>query len=188
MAIRASDGLGNRLAKYRRLAGLSAQKLADMAGFGLTRGVIANIESGRKKDITVDQLLALSAVLGIPPAALALPLEHPFQWVHLYGDEETRPVYFKSHQLPDWFSGGRKGDILAESHVGDTRIAFALLNALSTFRSIKVLHDRVVRERPSSTSDAEYEEELSAVREAYDEAIQRMQDLGMDTTDYKFSE
>lgn len=83
MSQRASEGLGKRLAKYRRLAGLSARELAERAGMGLSRGVIANIESGRKSDITVDQLIALSTVLGVPPVVLALPVDQPEKFVRL---------------------------------------------------------------------------------------------------------
>ena len=83
MTRRPTDDIGKRVARYRRIAGLSARELAERAGCGLTRGVIANLESGRKTDITVDQLFALSVVLGIPPLVLALPLDAPYRHVAL---------------------------------------------------------------------------------------------------------
>ncbi|MFC7927686.1 helix-turn-helix domain-containing protein [Microbacterium laevaniformans] len=68
--------VGARLKGYRKLAKLSAEQLADLAG--LTRSVVANIENNRRSDITVTELIALSRALDIPPLALMLPLERPF--------------------------------------------------------------------------------------------------------------
>jgi transcriptional regulator with XRE-family HTH domain len=93
---RPSEGIGQRIAEYRRLAGLSARDLAEAAGMGLTRGVVANIESGRKSDISVDQLIAIAFVLGIPPVALALPLSTPFHKVRLADS------MVKSSNVPTW--------------------------------------------------------------------------------------
>jgi hypothetical protein len=39
--------------------------------------VIANIESGRKTDVTIDQLIAMAWALIVPPVVLALPIEEP---------------------------------------------------------------------------------------------------------------
>lgn len=96
-----SDGLGERIARYRRLAGISARELAEQAGRGLSRGIIANIESGRKTDITVDQLLAIAIVLGVPPFALALPIESPMRQVKLSNGTKTvsAPVWVASEWL-----------------------------------------------------------------------------------------
>ena len=66
--------LGNRVAEYRKLGGLSAQDLADQAGAGLSRSVIANLESGRKADLPSAQVTAIAWALGISPIALLLDL------------------------------------------------------------------------------------------------------------------
>jgi len=79
----ATEAIGTRIALYRRLAGLTAETLAAQVGTGMTRSVIANIESGRKADISVAQLLAISEVLGISPIALMLPLENPSSRISL---------------------------------------------------------------------------------------------------------
>ena len=69
--------IGRNIARYRKLAGLSASELADRVGEGLTRSVIANLENGRKDDITVKQLFALAAVLEVPPAYLVVDTYRP---------------------------------------------------------------------------------------------------------------
>ena len=77
MSERPSAGIGKRVAKYRKIAGLSARELSEKLGGELSRGVIANIESGRKTDVTIDQLIALAWALDVPPVMLALPIEEP---------------------------------------------------------------------------------------------------------------
>lgn len=69
--------LGANIARYRKLAGLSAQALADTAGSGLTRSQIADLENGRKKDLSVLQLLSVARVLNVPPVALLSDLYDP---------------------------------------------------------------------------------------------------------------
>lgn len=70
------ESTGDRLARYRKAAGVSAQKLADE--IGTTRAVINNIESGRREDMTVGQLVQIASALGIPSAALAANIYDPF--------------------------------------------------------------------------------------------------------------
>lgn len=60
--------IARRLKAYRRAAGLSAQQLSDASG--VTRSVIANIESGRKKWITVDEIVAFAEALSVTPGDL----------------------------------------------------------------------------------------------------------------------
>lgn len=59
----AAVSLRKQLPWRRAIANMSAQQLADAAGNGLTRAVIANIESGRKEGMTVDQLIAVCKAL-----------------------------------------------------------------------------------------------------------------------------
>lgn len=56
---------------------MSAQALADRTaelGHELKRSVIANIESGRRANITVADLIVLAAALRVPPAMLVFPI------------------------------------------------------------------------------------------------------------------
>lgn len=79
-------GFGERLSRYRKLAGLSAQELSLFVGsLVATRSVIANMENGRVANVTLEKLFALSYALGIPPIALALPLTTPFAKVAIVG-------------------------------------------------------------------------------------------------------
>lgn len=71
-----SETIGQRLSKWRKEEGWSAQKLADESG--VTRSVITNIENGRRDDMSVSELMALSDALRLPPAALLFDITRPF--------------------------------------------------------------------------------------------------------------
>jgi transcriptional regulator with XRE-family HTH domain len=62
--------IGERIRWYRTIRGLSARALADLTGGVLTRAVIANLESGRKIDVTVTELVALAEALNVRPGML----------------------------------------------------------------------------------------------------------------------
>ena len=75
-----SDAVAARLREVRKSRGWTANELADRcsrAGLPISKSVLANIESGRpgddgrrRRDITVDELLALALVLDIAPIYL----------------------------------------------------------------------------------------------------------------------
>jgi transcriptional regulator with XRE-family HTH domain len=65
-----TSSIGLNVAKYRKVAKISAEELAVKAGRGLTRSIIANLENGRKSDLGVNQLIAVADVLGVAPDAL----------------------------------------------------------------------------------------------------------------------
>ncbi len=75
-----SSAVAERIREARRRRGWSASELADQcsqAGFPITKAVLANIESGRpnpdgtrRRDVTVDELLAFAAVLDVAPVYL----------------------------------------------------------------------------------------------------------------------
>lgn len=79
-----SDVLGERIRESRRRRGWTSRQLAERCmAMGLPRltpSVMANIESGRpdadgrrRRDITVDELLAIAYALDVPPSHLLLP-------------------------------------------------------------------------------------------------------------------
>ncbi|THG32865.1 helix-turn-helix domain-containing protein [Naasia lichenicola] len=72
-------GLGSRIHHYRKLNRWSAQQLANHTGGEVSRSIIASIESGRREDLTVRQFMAICFALQIPPAALLVDLEKPFE-------------------------------------------------------------------------------------------------------------
>jgi transcriptional regulator with XRE-family HTH domain len=62
--------------RLRQLQGLSVQKLADAtaaAGNPILRTAIADMELGRRKYITVGELMTLAYVLNVPPVTLMFP-------------------------------------------------------------------------------------------------------------------
>lgn len=106
MSERPSAGIGKRIAQYRKLAGLSARELSEKLGGELSRGVIANIESGRKTDVTVDQLVSLAWALGVPPVVLALPVDEPYKFVRVNDDPMNRQMT-RAFNMMAWFQNER---------------------------------------------------------------------------------
>jgi transcriptional regulator with XRE-family HTH domain len=103
--------LGQRVAFYRKKLKLSAEELADRAGQGLSRSIIANLENGRKDDVTVQQLISLAYHLGVSPADLAFDLKSPYKYMEISsagGRVISAPVWI----LRDWFGGFIEGDSL----------------------------------------------------------------------------
>lgn len=69
--------IGKNLKSERQRWGLSAQKLSDRLkalGVDVPRDVIANIESGRRRTVSVAELIALGYALKVPPLFLIYPL------------------------------------------------------------------------------------------------------------------
>lgn len=93
-----SESIGERVARYRKERGISAQALADRSG--LTRAIITNIESGRRSDPTVSQLIAIALVLGVSPADLVFDLADPYREVELMPGATTAEWLAR-----DWFGG-----------------------------------------------------------------------------------
>lgn len=69
--------VARRIAEVRRDRGWTAADLGDRcaaAGFpALNRSVIANIETGRRNYVSVDELIALAYVFDVPPISLLVP-------------------------------------------------------------------------------------------------------------------
>ncbi|QDP45209.1 helix-turn-helix DNA binding domain protein [Gordonia phage Pons] len=61
--------LAHRLKLLRKQYGLSQQAVADLTG--ISRGTIANVESHRRDDITVSELMTLGAFFNQPWYVLA---------------------------------------------------------------------------------------------------------------------
>lgn len=72
------DVFGRRLRDARKAQGLSTAALcgylAEM-GVDVDRRVISNIENGRRARIGLEEWLAISLVLGVPPVAMVMPDE-----------------------------------------------------------------------------------------------------------------
>jgi transcriptional regulator with XRE-family HTH domain len=80
----ASDLAGERVKEIRRRRGWTtaqlAAKLAEAGAGQLTDAALANIETGRRRngqrrrDVTIDEILALAYVLNVPPVLLFTPV------------------------------------------------------------------------------------------------------------------
>lgn len=73
------SGVGNRIQAARKLRGLTNSKdLIDaIPGGSMTNATLQNIEAGRKAELTVSQLLNISATLQMPPVYLLAPVGLP---------------------------------------------------------------------------------------------------------------
>lgn len=185
MSIQPSEGIGKRLARYRKISGLSARELAEQAGYGLTRGVIANIESGRKTDITVNQLIALSSCLGITPVALALPIDQPYRWLRL-SDSESAMRSIRVAAAIDWFQD--LDSAWARGRVNESQGAEIATNSVVAIREH---HRQIYRILRLKTRVKSGESAASALEEAFEEleAMEsRLQRLGIDSTFYKIDD
>lgn len=104
------EGWGERLTRSiaaeikRRRTELrwSAQKLSDACGelgFEFPRSTLADLESGRRKHLSVAELIALAAALGVPPLLLIYPVGRKAEAEVWPG--EVRPAFRSAL----WFSG-----------------------------------------------------------------------------------
>lgn len=82
---------------------MSAQQLADecarLGHRGLQRTVISNIENGRRRDITVPDVLVLAAALEVAPVVLFFPAGYVAEVEYLPG-KTAGPL-----ESADWFTG-----------------------------------------------------------------------------------
>lgn len=76
---RSEAGIGARVRLARRERGFrTTRDLADaITGGNVTQAVLENIESGRKADITVSQLLNIARGIGVPVSMLLAPMGTP---------------------------------------------------------------------------------------------------------------
>jgi len=72
------ERIGRRVAAYRKAAGMTGNDLSEVLrthyGLNLSRSTIANLETGRRP-VTVAELLAFAAAVGVSPLALVVPIE-----------------------------------------------------------------------------------------------------------------
>lgn len=76
---RAESSIGTRIRMARRQRGFrTTRDLADaIAGGNVTEAVLENIESGRKADLSVSQLLNIARGLNVPLSMLLAPIGRP---------------------------------------------------------------------------------------------------------------
>ena len=100
-----TPSIGKRIADYRksRKIGTAADLAARIPNPKVTASVIQNIESGRKADLSVSQLLDIAMGLGVSPLVLLVPVGSPFQEVDLpgVGDDVSSLTV---HEFDEWLT------------------------------------------------------------------------------------
>lgn len=176
--------IGARIGACRRQNGVSAHELADMAGAGLTRAIIANIESGRRTDIGVAHLYAIAWALGVSPIALIYPIDRPDFRMQL-PDGQDRSVreliaWSRGHHGPLW------SDLDAFTPAGRTTQAVLVgLERLEREESrLATQRDRqarrVLMNVSSSAELAEYERDIREAEDAVDAEKNRLRAIGVE--------
>lgn len=130
--------IGRQVRLYRDKAGLSAQRLADALaelGAPIERSVLANLESGRRKTVSVPEVIALARVLDVPPLSLIYPVEEDSELV-----EVVPGVVAEARAAAEWFGGGP----FPESPDGASRLDLWLWGDVSVLTQLRQ-HDRAIR-------------------------------------------
>lgn len=164
--------IGDRLAHYRRLAGLSAQQLSDKTGGKISRGVIANIESGRRDDMTVRELLDLCFVLQVPPVAMAFDLQEPYGRVELAGEDDLH-----ASALINWFNAEPETASRGRANPAKSA-AWALIEAHREASEAMSNYSSLLRNNPTGQDDAELRRE----RVRIEKALARLASQGVDVS------
>lgn len=187
MSAKPSDGIGERLAYYRKLAGVSAQTLSDRLGGSLSRGVIANIENGRKKDITLDDIVGLAWALDIPVVALALPLDRPLQFVSTV-DSDTSTQYVRVFEVAEWFqTGNRRREVGQQANPAQV-LAQTRMQYITDYSHQLRRISRASRMIGSGNTDSDWQAILGETRLAQDDTIKKLAGLGVDMTAERIGE
>ena len=118
-----ADGQTERIAqevrRLRKSQRMSAQRLADRTaelGHGITRTVLADLESGRRRHLTVAELTVLARALSTAPTALMYPAPYD-ETVEVVPGVEAMGIW-----AAQWFSGLLSG--WTESAVADDRAEY----------------------------------------------------------------
>lgn len=108
MRVRAPSAIvSKRVAELRKKRGWSAQKLADAcADQGmpeLNRSVIANIESHRRKTVTLEEMTVLALVLDVAPVNLFVPIDESEEYLEQYA--VTPDTWVSVSEVRNWVRG-----------------------------------------------------------------------------------
>lgn len=102
-ARRPHEVIASRVRALRKGRGWSAERLAkEMSKVGVPweRMVVTKLETGRRKSITVEELLALAYVLDVAPVYLLLPVDDE-RAPYAYTPDRTAEVW----QVREWVRG-----------------------------------------------------------------------------------
>lgn len=99
-----ADGIGRRIAHYRKALGFSnAKELAEKIGNPkISHAVISNIESGRRIDPSISEVIEIAKGLGISPLFLLAPVMRPTASIDL-ANTSAQISQTSSEEFLSWF-------------------------------------------------------------------------------------
>lgn len=102
--IKKADSIGRRIAHYRKVLGFSnAKDLAEKIGNPkISHAVISNIESGRRSDPSISEVIEIARGLGISPLFLLAPVMRPTASVDL-ANTNAQISETSSEEFIRWF-------------------------------------------------------------------------------------
>jgi transcriptional regulator with XRE-family HTH domain len=126
--MRVAEAIGQAVKLHREQAGLTQTELSDAVkelGVVMEPTTILRVEKGARQSVRVDELLAIAAVLGLPPSLLVAPI---------YGRTvEVGPHVLDAAQVLAWFAG--------DGQAAMRRPSPALADLSDTFRRREIAGD-----------------------------------------------
>jgi transcriptional regulator with XRE-family HTH domain len=147
---RTAGTIGERIQAARKMRGMNAQQLANAVGNpSVTESIIANIETGRKGDLSVSQLLNIAYALQLSPTYLLAALGDPERPIDLPNVSEGIEA-MTSIEFDAWISVHTTGPMTWGTATEDTE-----RNQLKALREL----DHQIRERKRLAGVLALEEE-----------------------------
>jgi len=160
------NGLGKRIAYYRKKLGIAtARELAmKIDNPKITEAVIQNIESGRKPDPALSQILDIALGIGISPMFLITQFDRPFERIDLANVSQKLGA-MTNEELDAWVSGAGRDPL------GDSYTATILKLARNDMRKLMTqleywtdLTEAIARRDPELTELDAQEQQLMEAR------------------------
>lgn len=99
--------MGDQVKRLRRARGLTGDDLAaelTKLGVDWKRSQVANLESGRRRYVTVDEVHALALILGVAPVHLVVPIEGG-EYPVTPGTDDRPGVTADAGRVREWIRG-----------------------------------------------------------------------------------
>lgn len=168
-AARLTDTIAREVVRYRKLRGMTAQQVVDACaaqGLPMKRTVLVNLETGRRGNITLSELIVLAAVLKIPPLQLVFPVGHD-ETVELLPDR--REDVWRAAQ---WFTGEAT---LAYNEPSDSFIALFRQHTRHYTRWLELAQRARTGLAASEMLAGEVDREAKRLRAERDEALSKVE-------------
>lgn len=155
-AFRAETSIGTRIKMARRERGFrTTRELADaIPGGNITQAILENIESGRKADISISQLLNIARGLNVPVSMLLAPMGTPDSTLDLpnLSDDFTGMT---AADFDSWLSSTPAGSY--RPRLASERADIGILNSVRELGMLRREIDRlgIVLETQNASGDRE---------------------------------